>query len=565
MSRSEILYLLPYIGSLAISVWVMLYAWRHRRAPGATAFSLYGFGQSLWILGFILKLLSPGLTEKLFWDSFQWSAAQIILIVLPIFVVQYTERRYKNPRLLILLSLVVPLAFMILLWTNDQHQLIYQDLTLNGPPPFAELKYPLTPVVYGYAFYCYSIAVWGLLLLILRFVRTHSLYRVQVAYITLGLLIPIMGTVFSLADIPLAPQRDNLPFTAAVGNLLIAWSMFRFRIFEIVPIGRDKVFEDMVDPVVVIDNHDIVLDVNRSMLKLLCKESADVIGQSSKVVFDEFPIPIKLYSQVSYARAETSFEFRGKTVHYEMTIWPLLNTRKQIAGRVYISHDITELKKLERELRELNQELEDRVRARTKDLAESYDTTLEGWAKALELRDKETEGHSRRVTETTLKLACALEIPEDELVHIRRGAILHDIGKMAIPDVILRKTGTLSPEEQAIVHQHPEIAYNMLKGIPYLQDALDIPYCHHERWDGSGYPRGLKRREIPLAARIFAVTDVWDALCSNRPYNIQWPKEEAIAYMVDQAGKQFDPRIVNVFLKLVEQGEISTYIEVKEC
>jgi putative nucleotidyltransferase with HDIG domain len=268
-----------------------------------------------------------------------------------------------------------------------------------------------------------------------------------------------------------------------------------------------------------------------------------------------------LYSQVSYARAETSFEFRGKVVYYEMTIWPLMNSRKQITGRVYISHDITDLKKLERDLRELNQELENRVQERTKDLAESYETTLEGWAKALELRDKETEGHSRRVTLTTLKLARALEIPEEELVHIRRGAILHDIGKMAIPDEILRKTGTLSKEEQDIIHKHPEIAFNMLENIPYLQKSLEIPYCHHEKWDGSGYPRGLKGRKIPLAARIFAVTDVWDALCSNRPYNDQWPKDKAVSYMIEQAGKHFDPRVVNAFLKLVEKGEIGTFSE----
>ena len=563
MSRPEILFFLPYLGSLTIAASVMLYAWRYRRAPGATAFALYSLGLFLWILGFIFEMLSPDLKNKLLWDSFQWIAALIILLFLPVFVTQYTEFRFRNPHLWLWLSLIVPVVFAILLATNGQHHLIYGGVTLNETIPYGELEYRITPAIYAFAAYCYGIAIWGLLLLIRRYFHTHSLYRTQVALITVGLLIPIVGTAFSLADIPFAPQRDGMPFAAAIGNLLIAWSMFRYHIFEIVPIGRDKVFEDMVDPVVVIDNHDIVLDVNRAMLKLLGKETTDIIGQSAKVVFDEFPIPIKLYSQVSYARAETSLEVKGKMVYYEMTVWPLLNTRKQITGRVYISHDISELKNLERKLRELNLELEDRVRARTMDLAESYDTTLEGWAKALELRDKETEGHSRRVTQATLKLARALEIPEEELVHIRRGAILHDIGKMAIPDEILRKTGTLSQSEQAIIQKHPEIAFNMLEGIPYLRKALEIPYCHHERWDGSGYPRGLKGRKIPLAARIFAVTDVWDALCSNRPYNEQWPREKVIAYMVEQAGKLFDPRVVNVFLKLVEQGEIDPQFEVE--
>jgi putative nucleotidyltransferase with HDIG domain len=223
---------------------------------------------------------------------------------------------------------------------------------------------------------------------------------------------------------------------------------------------------------------------------------------------------------------------------------------------LYISHDITALKELEAELRNLNNRLETRVQDRTRELADSYDYTLEGWAKALELRDKETEGHSRRVTEATLNVARAYGIPENEFAHIRRGAILHDIGKMAIPDEILLKSGGLSSEERLIIEEHPVTAYNLLKEIPYLQKALDIPYCHHERWDGSGYPRGLKGRNIPLAARIFSVVDVWDALRSERPYSPVWSAEQATAYLIENAGKLFDPKIVNIFLDLMEKGEI---------
>jgi len=172
------------------------------------------------------------------------------------------------------------------------------------------------------------------------------------------------------------------------------------------------------------------------------------------------------------------------------------------------------------------------------------------------LRDKETEGHSRRVTETTLKVACALFVPEEELVHIRRGAILHDIGKMSIPDEILRKRGNLTDEERAVVRQHPVTAQQLLERIPFLRKAMDIPYCHHEKWDGSGYPRGLKGREIPLAARIFAVVDVWDAVQSERPYKEVWPRERATAYLQEQAGEYFDPEIVDVFLRMIKEGKI---------
>ena len=189
-------------------------------------------------------------------------------------------------------------------------------------------------------------------------------------------------------------------------------------------------------------------------------------------------------------------------------------------------------------------------------MIEAYDTTLEGWAKALELRDKETENHSRRVTELTVILAQAMGLQGEELVHIRRGAILHDIGKMAIPDEILRKRGPLTDAERKVIEQHPLRSYELLSPISFLEKALEIPYCHHERWDGSGYPRGLKGDEIPLAARIFTVIDVWDAVQSDRPYNRAWPKEKAIQYLKDEAGKYFDPECVSIFLGLMEQGKI---------
>jgi PAS domain S-box-containing protein/putative nucleotidyltransferase with HDIG domain len=338
--------------------------------------------------------------------------------------------------------------------------------------------------------------------------------------------------------------------------LIIAWGLFRFRIFEVTPIVRDKVFEAMVEPVVILDNKNLVVDINSAMLALLGKSSGEVIGHPAKEIFNDFPIPIKMYTHVTYARDEATFELGGKNICYELTVWPMFNARKEVTGRIYISHDITALKELERELRKLNAELEDRVLARTWELAEAYDTTLEGWARALELRDKETEGHSRRVTETTLTVARAMHVSEEDLVHIRRGAILHDIGKMSIPDEILHKPGKLTDEERNIIKEHPDTAHKLLTPIPFLKKALEIPYSHHEKWDGTGYPQGLHGDEIPLAARIFAIADVWDALSSNRSYNQAWPREKVISYIVGESGRHFDPIIVNVFLGLVEKGEI---------
>ncbi len=188
------------------------------------------------------------------------------------------------------------------------------------------------------------------------------------------------------------------------------------------------------------------------------------------------------------------------------------------------------------------------------ELASAYEANIEGWSRALDLRDKETEGHTQRVTDLTLKLARAMGIPEAEQVHIRRGALLHDIGKMGVPDHILLKPDKLTDEEYEIIKKHPAYAYELLSPIAFLKPALDIPYCHHERWNGTGYPRGLKGEEIPIAARLFAIVDVWDALLSDRPYRKGWPKDKVREYIRTLAGTHFDPKIVEVFLSKIKEA-----------
>lgn len=187
----------------------------------------------------------------------------------------------------------------------------------------------------------------------------------------------------------------------------------------------------------------------------------------------------------------------------------------------------------------------------------TYDVTLEGLSRALDLRDKETEGHSQRVTELAVRLARAMGVPKKDVTQIRWGALLHDIGKMGIPDAILLKPARLTDEEWEIMRRHPVYAYQLLSPMPYLRPLLDIPYCHHEKWDGTGYPRGLKGEDIPLTARIFAVADVWDALRSDRPYRPAWTAHKAREYIRDQAGTHFDPKVVEVFLQIIDEEDVS--------
>ena len=227
--------------------------------------------------------------------------------------------------------------------------------------------------------------------------------------------------------------------------------------------------------------------------------------------------------------------------------------------RIFSSRAAAELERMhaEEQMRQLNRDLERRVFEQTHEirtahqaLEQAYTATIEGWSRALDLRDKETEGHCRRVTEMTLRLADALGLPESQRDALRWGALLHDIGKMGIPDGILLKPGPLTDEEWQVMRLHPEYAFNLLSEVEFLRPALEIPYCHHERWDGTGYPKGLAGEEIPLAARLFALVDVWDALRSDRPYRAAWSVERVRKHIASLAGTHFDPSLVEVFLQV---------------
>lgn len=253
------------------------------------------------------------------------------------------------------------------------------------------------------------------------------------------------------------------------------------------------------------------------------------------------------------------FEERELRILIEMALYKYQVEKELKQYRDHLEELVTErTTDLVRSNEQLQKEISERKRAESQleqanvKLTQAYDETLVGWARALELRDRETEGHSQRVTEMTVRLARVMGIDEDELVHVRRGALLHDIGKMAIPDSVLLNSQALTDEEQQIMHQHPLFAYQMLSPISYLAPALDIPYYHHERWDGTGYPKGLKGEQIPLTARIFAVVDVWDALSSDRSYRAAWSEEKVLAYIQEQAGTHFDPQVVGQFIKIIE-------------
>jgi len=862
MNREEVLYLVPYFISLLLSLGIFLYAWRHRHVRGARVYAIFVTGQTASILAFILELISPNLETKILWDKFQWlTEGTITIAAFLAFAIQFTEYKIKHRIRFWVILLLAPAVFNFLLITDGIHHLIYPNPHLNTARPFPELEYDFTFVIYLFSLYIYISTFYGIGLLIRRIIRPHNLYRSQLVTIAFGFLVPVILSVFSLAGIKISAQRDIFPFSTAIGNLIAAIGLFRFRLFDIVPIARERVLENMADQIIVLDAQDRVIDINQAALRILGKTSSEIIGKPSSVVFSQWADLVERFEGINDLATEVQTVMGEQPVHYELKISPIYDQRKQLVGRVIVAHDITKRKTLEDGYRMLSEELEERVQERTEELrksadryravvenqtefivrwkpggkrtfvndaycrywgvsyeqalsidlmshiaeedrpaikekfsrlgsgavdaeteihrvikpdgkvswqewtdqvirdeygqvvefqsvgrditerklaedsvrnqlvfdklmtslltrfatcsynevnksiesglkeiaefmgadsadililseektlwsishqwrsshlpsapypnqpipvgklpwseykllrgepikintlddyppkammdrqfseaegvkslvsvpirglekvtygcidllsytqhiawsdsdvahlkmigdsianllerkraqenlAEAYETTLEGWAKALELRDKETEGHSRRVTETTLVVARAMGFNEEELIHLRHGTILHDIGKMAIPDEILRKPGPLTDSERQIVMHHPKVAYDLLVRIPHLKKALEIPYLHHEKWDGTGYPSGLKQDEIPLSARIFAVVDVWDALSSDRPYREAWPKEKVSQYISAESGKHFDPQVVTVFLQLLEQGKI---------
>ena len=250
-------------------------------------------------------------------------------------------------------------------------------------------------------------------------------------------------------------------------------------------------------------------------------------------------------------QVEVQLDLEGETYHIDIHISPLVDRENEQLGQVFVARNITHQKEMENELRDLNTNLENIVQARTRELEAAYNSTLEGWAKALEIRDKETEGHSRRVTELSVKLAKKIGLAEEDIEHLRRGALLHDIGKMAIPDEILNKPDSLTPSEMEIMKQHPVIAEQLLSHISYLKRALEVPRYHHERWDGKGYPNGISGENIPMSARIFSLVDHFDALVSDRPYRKAWDQDDALRYIRKQSGAIFDPNLTDEFLSML--------------
>ena len=322
--------------------------------------------------------------------------------------------------------------------------------------------------------------------------------------------------------------------------------------------------EQSTEGIAVTDTSGRVLFANNALSAMHGYTSEELQGENISILYTP---DARSISELANLRTVGEGQFSDETRHTrkdhstfpgQINVSLLRDGAAQPIGLIHTLRDITERKQSEAKIKQLLSNLQ----KKNDELEHAYDATLAGWVRFLDLKDQETEGHTQRVTKMTIELADLLGFTDTSLTHIRRGALLHDIGKMGVPDEILRKPGPLNHEEWEIMRRHPVYAFEMLSPIQFLHPALDIPHHHHERWDGTGYPDRLRHDEIPLPARVFTLIDVWDALTTDdRPYRNAWLSGKAIEYIKEQTGKHFDPELVQVFLEFIEQRGYNTAFE----
>jgi len=382
MNREEVFYLLPYLISLALSLGIFIYAWRHRHVRGARAYAWFVAGQILTIISFIFELISPNLQTKIMWDKLQWlTDSLLVFIPFLLFSVQFSEHKLKKPRLTWAYWISVPILFTLFLLTDNVHHLLYPNPHLSADRPFRDLQYDFTFVVYLYSFlYIYGANFYGIGLLIKRAIQPFNVFRYQFWTIAIGFSIPLVLSFFSLANIKITPQRDISPFTFAIGNLVVVWGLFRYRLLDVVPIAREQIFENIADPVVVLDAINRIVDVNPAALRLLGRSSTETIGHVSNEAFARWPVLVSELEYLDIERREIAIQEDDDTFFYDLKISPIYNANHQMIGRILVAHDITRYKTLESGYRILSEELEQRVKERTDELrhiAERYRAVVE--------------------------------------------------------------------------------------------------------------------------------------------------------------------------------------------
>jgi PAS domain S-box-containing protein len=382
MNREELLYLAPYVISLILLAGIFQYALRHRYIRGARTYAWLIAGQTLSVLGFIFELISPSLETKILWDTFQWlTLAFLVILPLLVFAVQFSEHKLHYPLFTWGMALTFLGLFATLLLTDNLHHFFYQNPHLGNEYPFPELKYDFTWVVYlCLLFFVYGANFYAVGLLIRRAFQPHNLFRLQYLIIATGFLIPIVLSFLTLANMQITPQRDIMPFGLTIGNLIIAWGLFHYGIFDIIRIAREQIIENVSDSVIVLDPSNRIVDINKAALTLMGKQRSELIGGTPNLVFSKWPLLIEVINNPFVQTKEVSVTSEGRTLFLDVNISHIFDHKRILIGRIIIAHDITKRKTLEVDYQTLSEEFEGRIQKRTEELhhtAEQYRTIVE--------------------------------------------------------------------------------------------------------------------------------------------------------------------------------------------
>lgn len=545
------LYLFLVVISAVITIIIAMYAWFQHRAPGATIFGWLMFSVSLWSIINIMEQTAVRTVDIFFWHRAQYLMISVIAINSFAFSLSYTgKEKYLTPGYYAML-MIVPLISQWIIFTDEKHQLFFTESPIFKTDVISTHVSTSGAWFTVNAIYSYILILISLVLLFQAFMKYSNIYRRQALVIFIGYHLPVVASLIKNTGFFPSRGMEITPIGFILAGVVMAWGLFHYRMFNLIPIDRGELIDLINDGVLVLDKQKRIMDFNLAFQHATPRMTSKAIGQPIENILGNWK-ELNMHLQGDKEiQTEISLNLNEKQQYFDLLVSPI-NGRMGELGQIVLLRDITTRKLVEQKMEVLNLELEHHVVERTRSLIITYDDTLEGWARALEMRDNETGNHTERVTDMTIWLAVTMGMRGDDLVHIRRGAILHDIGKMGIPDNILHKAGPLNDEEWEIMRRHPEFAVTLLSSIEFLKPALEIPLYHHEKWDGTGYPQRLKGEKIPVAARIFAIVDVWDALRSDRPYRKSWPPEQVQLYIKEQDGKQFDPEVVEAFLKVVQ-------------
>lgn len=523
-----------YQSVLAFTIFVLIlttiYVGRHYPKPGTLPMVLALIAMVFWDLGYLFSLGAEGLSIKILWTKFQYLGFEFVPPLWFLVIWRYTQHEIRNRRSLLLIFFL-PLLTILFAWTNQFHGLLWQEAATHGHLGFSVLETGRGPWWFVDTLYSYSLISGGVYLLLRDTIRLPSLYKKQALVLLAGVSVPVAGNLAYLTG--LTHHIDPAPLTFSITGLVFAWGISHYRLFGVVPVARSKLLDEMNLGTLVMDKEGLLLSANPAGCSILGLDQAD-IGEPIEELLLDHPKLLNYLSHRERTQDEVAISTGGETSYFDFKLTPLESEKGHTSGWLAQFYDVTSRVKAEDRLREVTIE------------------TMEALAKTVEVKDAYTREHLDRVEDYSLQLAERLGVPEERREQLRFAAVLHDIGKVRVPDGILNKQDGLTDEEYDKMKTHAEVGQSIVGQVSYLQQAAKIVGQHHERFDGSGYPKGLQGDEITLEARILSVVDAYDAMRSDRPYREALPKEEALRELRENKGTQFDPRVEDEFLKLLE-------------